>query len=159
MIIKYDDKYKEQVKNLLDELQDHIVKLDKEKYNIKTSNYKEKYFEKTIKEVKENNGEILLYKENDDIIGLVIGIINNEETSEYDFKAPKRGRITELVVSKNKRSKGYGKILLDAMEEHLKELGCKDIMLEIFAYNEKAIKFYEKNGYHFRVIDTIKKIS
>ena len=158
MIIKYDDKYKEQVKNLLDELQDHIVKLDKEKYNIKTSNYKEKYFEKTIKEVKENNGEILLYKENDDIIGLVIGIINNEETSEYDFKAPKRGRITELVVSKNKRSKGYGKILLDAMEEHLKELGCKDIMLEIFAYNEKAIKFYEKNGYHFRVIDAMKKI-
>ena len=159
MIIKYDDKYEEQVKNLLDELQDHIVKLDKEKYNIKTSNYKEKYFEKTIKEVKEKNGEILLYKENDDIIGLVIGIINNEETSEYDFKAPKRGRITELVVSKNKRSKGYGKILLDAMEEHLKELGCKDIMLEIFAYNEEAIKFYEKNGYHFRVIDTIKKIS
>ena len=45
------------------------------------------------------------------------------------------------------------------MEEHLKELGCKDIMLEIFAYNEEAIKFYEKNGYHFRVIDAIKKIS
>ena len=79
MIIKYDDKYEEQVKNLLDELQDYIVKLDKEKYNIKTSNYKEKYFEKTIKEVKEKNGEILLYKENDDIIGLVIGILNNQE--------------------------------------------------------------------------------
>ncbi len=158
MIIEYTDKYKNQVKDLLDELQDYIVNLDKEKYNIKTKEYKEKYFIKTIEEVNKNNGKILLYKEEDKIIGLVIGIINNEEISNYDFKAPKRGRITELVVSKKSRSKGYGKILLNAMEEYLKSIGCKSIMLEIFAYNKSALEFYERNGYHFRVIDTIKNI-
>lgn len=35
-IIDYSNQYNEDVKNLLVELQEHIVKLDKEKYNILT---------------------------------------------------------------------------------------------------------------------------
>ena len=100
-----------------------------------------------------------MYRENKKIIGLIVGVINNEETSEYDFQAPKRGRITELIVSKNCRAKGYGKILLNYMEKYLIESGCKDILLEVFGYNENAIKFYEKNGYHTRLIDMTKKFS
>ena len=90
---------------------------------------------------------------------MIVGLINNEETSEYDFKAPKRGRITELIVSKNCRGKGYGKKLLNYMEQYLIDNGCKDILLGVFGYNENAIKFYEKNGYHIRTIDMTKKMS
>ena len=53
-----------------------------------------------------------LYKENEKIIGLVAGIINNDEITTFDFNAPKRGRITELVVDKNYRGKGIAKVLL-----------------------------------------------
>lgn len=98
-----------------------------------------------------------LYKANEDIVGLVVGLINNEEISSYDYKAPKTERITELVVSSKYRQKGYGTILLKTMEQYLKSIGCQDILLGVFAYNENAIKFYKKNGYHTRLVEMIKK--
>lgn len=156
MIIEYNPKYVEDIKELLVELQSYIVDIDKEKYNIITDEYKEKYFNKMMDEVEKNDGKILLYVENNKVVGLIVGIINNEETLDYDFKAPKRGRITELIVSKNIRSKGVGSMLLEEMTKYLKEKNCKGVLIGVFGYNENAIKFYEKNGYHTRVIDLIK---
>lgn len=158
MIIEYDKEYDEDIKNLLVELQEHIKNIDIEKYNILTEDYRNLYFKKTMEEVEKYNGKILLYEDKKQIIGLVIGVVNNDEIETYDFKAPKRGRVTELVVSKKIRSKGIGTILLKSMEQYLKSIGCKDILLGVFAYNTKAIKFYEKMGYHTRMIDMIKSV-
>lgn len=157
MIIEYDEKYKEEVKDLLVELQEYIVSIDKEKYNIITKEYRDNYFNKTMDEIYKYEGKMYLYKDNDKIIGFIVGLINNLEESTYDFKCPKRGRITELVVSKHHRKSGVGSILLHSMEDYLKSVGCKDILLGVFAYNENAIKFYEKNGYHIRMHDMTKK--
>ena len=158
MIIEYDEIYDEQVKNLLVELQEHIVDIDKEGYNILTNEYREEYFKKTLEEIKKYEGKIFLYKENNEVLGLVVGLINNEETKEYDFQAPKRGRVSELVVTKKIRSKGIGKQLLDKITEYFKENNCKDILIAVFAYNEDAIRFYEKNNYHTRMIEMTRKI-
>ena len=156
MIIEYNEKYKEEVKDLLVELQEYIVSVDKEKYNIITKEYRDKYFNKTMEGINKYEGKMYLYKDNDKIIGLIVGLINNLKGSTYDFKCPKRGRITELVVSKHYRKSGVGSILLHSMEDYLKSVGCKDILLGVFAYNENAIKFYEKNGYHIRMLDMTK---
>ena len=156
MIIEYAEKYKDEVKDLLVELQEYIVSIDKEKYNIITKEYRDNYFNKTMDEIYKYEGKMYLYKDNDKIIGFIVGLINNLEESTYDFKCPKRGRITELVVSKHYRKSGVGSILLHSMEDYLKSVGCKDILLGVFAYNENAIKFYEKNGYHIRMLDITK---
>ena len=155
MIIDYEAKYDEQVKNLLVELQQYLVNLDKEHFNIITEEYRKTYFNKTIESVKNNSGKILLYEEDNEIMGLVVGIVNNEETLEYDFCAPKRGRITELIVSKKYRGKNIGKELLNSMKTYLKSIGCKNIMIAVFGYNTNAIKFYEENGFHIRMLDMI----
>lgn len=155
MVLEYDLKYDEDIKDLLVQLQQHLADIDKEKFNIVGDEYREKYFEKTLEEVKKCNGKILLYKDNEKIVGLIVGLINNDETERYDFKAPKRGRITELVVDKNYRGKGIGKELLLKMKEHLKSNGCEKIMIAVFGYNEGAIKFYKDNGFHVRMIDMI----
>ena len=63
MIIEYEKKYDEQVKDLLVELQEYIVSIDKERYNIITPTYREEYFKKTIDEVSKYEGKIYLYKE------------------------------------------------------------------------------------------------
>ena len=68
MIIEYDEKYIEDVKDLLLELQEHIASLDDEKFNIVTPNYREEYYVETMKEIKEKNGKMFLYRDNDDII-------------------------------------------------------------------------------------------
>ena len=155
MIVEYNTKYDEQIKDLLVELQQYLSDIDKEGYNIVEDDYREKYFEKTMEKVKKCNGKILLFKENEKIVGLVVGIVNNDEVIRFDFKAPKRGRITELIVAKEYRGNYIGKKLLDSMKEYLKSIGCKKIMIAVFGYNENAIKFYEKNGYHMRMMDMI----
>ena len=155
MILEYDSKYDEDIKDLLVQLQQYLTDIDKEGYNIVGDDYREKYFEKTIEEVKKCNGKIMLYKENEKIVGLIVGLINNDETEQYDFKAPERGRITELVVDKEYRGKQIGKQLLNEMKKYLKSIGCEKILIAVFGYNESAIKFYKENGFHVRMIDMI----
>lgn len=157
-IIDYSSVYDNDIKDLLVELQEHIVMIDREKYNILTPEYRNKYFEKTMDEVNKYEGKIFLAIEEGKAIGLIIGLINNEDESTYDFSAPKRGRVTELVVSKNCRSNGIGAQLLNKMESYFKSVGCKGILIDVFAYNEKAQKFYYKNGYFNRNIEIMKKI-
>ena len=108
-------------------------------------------------QIKNSSGKMFLYKENGKIIGLIVGLII-DQVDEYDFRAPKRGRVTELIVSKNSRSKGNGKALLAAMENFFKSQGCKNIIIGVFGYNQNAIEFYEKNGYHTRLIETTKNL-
>lgn len=158
MVIEYETKYDEQIKDLLVELQNYIVSLDKEKYNIIISEYREKCFEETFEEISKYQGKFLLAIDNDKIVGLIIGLINNEECSEYDFKAPKRGRISELIVTKNCQARGIGSNLLKVMEKYLESIGCEDILIEVFGYNELAIKFYNKYGYHTRMLEVTKKL-
>ena len=156
MIIDYSELYKEDVKNLLLELQEHIHSVDPEGYNIVGVNYREMSFLDTIEDVKKYNGKIMLYVENDEVLGMVIGLINNDTEETYNFRAPKRGRISELVVKKDVRSKGIGSMLLKSMEDYLHSVGCESILIGVFAYNNEAVKFYEKNGYHNRMLDMIK---
>mgnify|MGYP001858313457 CR=1 FL=1 len=82
-----------------------------------------------------------------------------DEKDYLDYKCPKKGEITELIVSKKARGQGIGKVLMNKMEEYFKSLGCEYILLDVFAYNVNAIKFYEKEGYHSRMYKEIKKIN
>ena len=86
MIFEYEEKYAEEVKDLLVELQEHIVNIDKEKYNKITPPYRELYFSKTLDEVKKYDGKIFLYKENDHIVGLIVGIYTFTYIMSYLIK-------------------------------------------------------------------------
>ena len=56
------------------------------------------------------------------------------------------------MVSKTARGQGIGDKLITKMEEHFKQVGCKDVLLAVFAFNERAKSFYEKHGYMARMI-------
>lgn len=117
------------------------------------------YEEKYLEDVKENNGKCYLAIENNKAIGLIMGtIIKYEEYDYLDYKCPKTGEITELIVSKNTRSKGIGQQLMQKMEEYFKSMNCEYVSIDVFAYNDQAINFYRKQGYHTRMLIDIKKI-
>ena len=66
-----------------------------------------------LMDVKENNGICYLAVENNKAIGLIMGTIPPYEEYDYlDYKCPKRGEITELIVTSKTRSKGIGKALM-----------------------------------------------
>lgn len=157
-IIEYDSLYDEQIKDLFVELQEYIEKIDQEKYNIITSDFREKYFERTLEQIKKYEGKMFLAKEDNKILGVIVGVIHNEEENTFEFKVPKRGKIVDVVVTKNKWSSGIGTMLLDKMEEYFKNIGCRGVLLDVFAYNESAKRLYKKRGYFDRNIEMMKKL-
>ncbi len=144
---------------MLVELQKYILTIDKYHLNILTKDYREKYFEKTIKEVKENSGKIFLAKNNQKIIGAIIGYISPyDEYDKVEYSCPKKAIISELIVSHGERNLGVGQKLLDYAEKYFKSVDCEYISIELFAYNRNAEKFYRKNNYENRCINLFKKL-
>ena len=157
-IIEYNDSYIDSVKDLLVELQEYIASIDIDKYNIITDEYRDKYFDKTINDVNKYEGKIFLAIKDNIVVGLIVGLINNEEESTYEFSVPKRGRVTELIVKEEYRKYGIGQKLMKHIEEYFKSVNCEGILLDVFSFNESAKEFYKKNGYYNRVEEMMKKI-
>lgn len=158
-IIEYDNKYLEDVKDLLVELEEYILTIDKDNLDQLHPEYREKMAVLDLEEVENTNGKCFLAIEDGKAIGLIMGTIPSYDEYDYlDYKCPKRGSVTELIVSTKIRSKGIGQQLMNKMEEYFKSVGCEYIIIDVFAYNENAIKFYEKQGYHPRMLVDIKKI-
>lgn len=159
-IVEYEDKYLEDVKDLLVELEEYIVSIDKDNLDLVHPEYRDKMVLLDLKKVNKSNGKCYLAVENNKAVGLIMGAIFPYDEYDYlDYKCPKRGEITELIVSKNIRSKGVGKLLMNKMEEYFKSLECEYVLVDVFAYNENGIKFYNKNNYHNRMHTMIKKIN
>ena len=158
-IIEYKEKYLEDVRDLLTELEEYIVSIDKDELDQVHPEYHEKMALIDLEEVKNNNGMCYLAIEEDKAIGLIMGTIPPYDKYDYlDYKCPKRGIITELIVTSKIRSKGVGQALMDKIETYFKSNECEYVLVDVFAYNENAIRFYDKKGYHPRMYTDIKKI-
>ena len=157
-IIEYQEKYLEDVKDLSVELEEYILSIDKDELDQLHKEYRDKMAILDLKEVSENEGKCYLAIEDNKVIGLIMGCIPKYDEYDYlDYKCPKRGEITELIISQKVRSKGIGQKLMQQMEIYFKKEDCEYIRVDVFAYNENAIKFYSKSGYHSRMHNMIKK--
>lgn len=158
-IIEYEEEYLEDVRNLLVELEEYIVSIDKDDLDVVHPDYREKMAIRDLKEVTENNGKCYLALEENKVVGLIMGCIFPYDEYDYlDYKCPSRGEITELIVSNKVRSKGIGQVLMNSLEEYFKNCGCKYVIVDVFAYNDNGINFYSKEGYHSRMHTMIKEI-
>ena len=158
-IIEYNDKYLEDVKDLLLELEEYIVSIDKDNLDRVHDEYRDKMAIIDLEKLNNYNGKCYLAIDNNKAIGLVMGLIPEYDDYDYlDYKCPKRGKITELIVTKKIRSKGIGNMLINKIEEYFKKQGCEYVLVDVFAYNNIGINFYNKQGYHARMIKNIKKI-
>lgn len=158
-IIEYEDKYLNDVKDLLVELEEYIINIDEDHLDRLHEEYRDKMAILDLEEVKNNDGKCYLVIENEKVVGLIMGCIFPYEKYDYlDYKCPKRGEITELIVSKNIRSKGVGNLLMNKMEEYFKSKNCEYVIVDVFAYNHNAYNFYNKKGYHSRMQTLIKRI-
>ena len=158
-IIEYEDKYLEDVRDLLIELEEYLVSIDKDELDMVHPEYHDKMAIIDLEEVRNYEGKCFLAVENGKAIGLIMGTIPPYDEYDYlDYKCPRRGEITELIVTSKVRSSGIGKQLMEKMENYFKEIGCEYVIVDVFAYNDNAIRFYENKGYHSRMHVNIKKI-
>ena len=97
-IIQYEDKYLDDVKDLLVELEEYIVSIDKDKLDQIHLEYRKKMAILDLEEVKNNNGKCYLALEDDKVIGLIMGCIFPYDVYDYlDYKCPKRAEIAERI--------------------------------------------------------------
>lgn len=157
-IIEYSHKYIEYAKDLLVKLQEYIVGLDKYGLNTLSNDYRDKYFELTYAIAYSNKGKIYLAIQDDVVIGIIAGHIRKYSSYDsLDYTCPNMGVVQELYVLDEYARAGVGTKLMDKMENYFKKSGCLYSTLEVFAYNEKAKRFYEKLDYSDRLISMIKK--
>ncbi len=158
-VIELKEEFSEQVKDLLVDLQNYIIEIDKYQLNLISTDYREKYFEFLLQDCKNRQGKIFIYVNQNRVLGVIAGYIENyNEEDKLVYTCPKKGIVAELIVSKNSREGGVGTKLLKTMENYFKSIACEFIQIEVFAYNENAKKFYSKNGYEDRMITMFKKI-
>ena len=78
----------------------------------------------------------LVLENKEKIIGTVMG--------GYDGH---RGIINYLGVHPNFRGNGLARMLLQAVEKKLRDLGCPQVNLSVWSDNTEVLKFYEKTDY------------
>ncbi len=155
-IIEYEDKYLDNIRKLLTELEEYIVSIDEDKLDQVHPDYYEKMALIDLEDINKNNGKCYLAIENNQVVGLIMGIVPSYSKFDYlDYLCPKRGIITELIVTKKAQQKGIGEKLINKLENYFKDNNCEYVLVDVFAYNNSGIKFYNKNGYHPRMICNI----
>lgn len=130
VIRQYESRDKEEVFNL------HVRALKNEYAYLYTGTW-EKDFENIEGIYLNNRGEFL------------VGTIDNKIVAMGGLRK-KTDDIVELRrmrVDPDFQRKGYGQIILDALEKRAKELGYKVIQLDTSVKQIPAQKFYIKNGY------------
>ncbi len=148
-----------QIKNLLVQLQDYIIKMDKYNLNILSPKYREEYFEYMLNDCISNEGKIFVAEYENKIAGFVAGFVQNyDERDKLDYACPKKGIVSELVVDQNFRNDGIGGLLLDKIENYFKNIKCEFIQIDVFVYNQVAEHFYKKKGYENRMLTMFKKV-
>lgn len=159
MIVEYNEKYDEQIKELLIELQNYLIDIDDWHTQVMVPEYKEKYFELDMEKVKRQNGKIFLSIEDELVNGLIVGVVETvDEVDKLTNDCAKTGEVLELIVSKKNRGSGVGKILLNKMEDYFKNIGCIRTNIEVFGPNVSGLNFYEENGYVVRDMIVSKKL-
>ncbi len=85
---------------------------------------------------------ILVAVTNGDIVGTVAYRVLDTGTSEK-----KDGHIRGMAVLPDQHGRGIADLLLRNAESELRALGCSRITLDTTAPLQRAIRFYEKNGF------------
>lgn len=159
MIIEYNEDYLEEVRDLLVELEEYIVSLDKDHLDRIHEDYRKKAPLLALKEAQEKDGKCFLWVEDGKAKGMIIGYIRPYEASDYlDYTCPRMGIISKLIVSEGMQGHGAGTALMRQMKDYFIKQCCKYIELDVFAYNRAAISFYQKEGFYPRMMTMVRKL-
>ena len=112
MIIEYDKKYDEQIKDLLVELQNYLLDIDDWHTQVMLPEYRENNFKIDMNKVHKQNGKIYLDIENNTVNGLIIGVVEEkDEIDKLTNDCAKTGVVLELIVRNSIRGNGIGQEL------------------------------------------------
>ena len=90
--------------------------------------------------------KIIVAKSEDAIVGFAVLEIIQKPRSPYN-KARSYLRVTEFGVDKEHKRQGIGSALMEFIKKYATEKGFDTIELDMWEFNEGALKFYESQGF------------
>jgi GNAT superfamily N-acetyltransferase len=121
--------------------------------------YGPSYLAKTLAEVEQTGGVILVAEEPSQLVGFVVAVLEEFSAIQaMETSVCRPGRVTELYVIASHRSRGIGGRLLHAAEEWFRAQACDSVRIEVFAPNQGARGFYERHGYTDWLVHTQKML-
>ena len=84
-------------------------------------------------------------------VGYLLALVVERADNPYTV-AFRQLSIDEMSVCPEQRSHGYGEALMDAALGIARSLGIRRVVLNVWAFNERAIDFYERQGFKPRDI-------
>lgn len=78
------------------------------------------------------------------LVGEIGGAVVASAMGGYDGH---RGWVFYLAVDPAMRRRGFGRLIMERLEELLRERGCPKINLEVRRSNIDVVRFYERIGY------------
>lgn len=131
----------EEVFSLLDELYEHKIE-----YSIFVEKYKES--------LKNNDFYGIVAVENNKVVGVLIARIINRLAKRKNILF-----IDDLIICKNFRNSGIGKLLIKNATDYALSIDCESLELTSLISNVNAHRFYENNGFEKRQIKFKKSLN
>ncbi|GIP64596.1 GNAT family N-acetyltransferase [Virgibacillus pantothenticus] len=109
--------------------------------------------EMALEAISKNFSNIFIAETN----GEYLGYIEMRGIVDY-FTGEKQGYLSAIAVTKKYEGNGVGKKLMKKAEEWTNDKGYKELVLQLFNGNERAMKFYEKLGFEKDITVMIKQL-
>lgn len=107
--------------------------------------------------IEDPNTCFLVAEQEGEIIGLLIGCMR--DTPPVSILVPRRtGYIDNLAVRRDRRRQGVGQAMMQQAEEWARRHGAEALELNVFSFNQGAIRFYEELGYETLMQRMAKKL-
>lgn len=87
----------------------------------------------------------------------LLGFLHVTKNTDF-FTGENQGYVSSIAVSKEGEGRGVAKRLMEKAEEWTKSKGYKQLVLNVFANNQRAVDFYSYLNYEKEIIKMVKEL-
>ena len=107
-----------------------------------------KYSEKELKKLlQDETRPVFVCMDGDTLLGYAFCILK-EVKDDRLLESCKTLYVDDLCVDETSRGNGVGKALMTHAVQYAKDCGCHNVTLNVWSFNEKAMRFYQSFGMH-----------
>jgi GNAT superfamily N-acetyltransferase len=147
----FEERDRNRVEALMDEFGDEIAALDPRGRCLREPGYGTEFVGQMLDQASGSDGIVLVAEDDGVVVAFASGHVktrsDRERLAVIDFR---NGIVPELYVTPDWRHRGIGRALLEQLNEHFRSHGCGASVIEVFAPNLGARRFYAAFGYEER---------